>query len=146
MGKGRNDYLRVGKVEKTEPKIGRNTETPTDGSEHRTKLAHINVFRISLPGEASNIAPIPPVGGHTLARVCVWVAIGGHQADIITSMGLPAIQMLNDAQLKRCHIGTGNGRGNWNNRRNDGSGGRMRKHPEAEEKMTQKPGNNTTME
>ena len=80
------------------------------------------------------------------ARVCVWVAIWGHQADIIPAMGLPAIEMLNDAQLKGCHIGIGNGRGNWNNRRNDGSGGRMRKHPEAEEKMTQNPRNNPTVE
>ena len=101
MGKGRNDYLRVGKVEKAEPKIGRNTETPTDGSEHGTKLAHINVFRITFPGKTNDIAPLPPVGGHTLARVRVGLAGRDHSADATSAVRLATIQMLNHTQLKR---------------------------------------------
>ena len=64
-------------MEKTAAEMRWNFETPLEGVEDGTALADIDVFRVRVPRETTNIPPRPPNGGDTLPWMGVRVAAGG---------------------------------------------------------------------
>ena len=73
-----NDDLGIRKMKEARTDLRGNTETLTQHCEHSTTFAHGDVLRVTLPGIARNVAPLPPVCGNSLARVRVKVTTRSH--------------------------------------------------------------------
>ena len=88
MGKGSDDYLRIGNVEETAAGLRWNMETPLQGMKDGTALPDASVLGVFVPSETTNIAPRPPDGGNPLARMRARVAVRSDKANVMAAMSL----------------------------------------------------------
>ena len=105
MGKGGNNNLGIGNVQKTLPQTDRRAEAPPEGGKNGSTLKNIDmfgrlVFRPS-PCKTHDVPPGPPVSGDTLARMGVRVPSRRNQPQVMTAVGLPSVEMLHEPALER---------------------------------------------
>ena len=83
--------LRVGKVDKSAPKLARRTEAKPKRIEKGAALQHVNMCGWPLPGKTQNVTPLPPVGRDPLAWMSIRVTKGGNETNVMPPMGLAPI-------------------------------------------------------
>ena len=127
--------------------MGRNPGTPPEGSKCGTALPHTYVFRVHVPGNPHDVAPLPPMGRNTLAGVSVGMAKRCHKTKIVAAVGLPTVEMLHEAPFKRKRSLLGNRTGrNRHHRRDHRDGRRSRERAQAMEKVPEEPSHDAAAE